>query len=282
MARRTRPILLLFLALASGGVAAFAALRYIQERATPLMPSRPSSTAVVVAARPLALGSVLGPQDIRLLGWTGETVPAGFFTRPEEVIGRGLVVPLQENEPILEGKLAARGAGGGLPVIIDEGMRALSVAVDQVVGVAGFVLPTTRVDVLLTLADAATKETVTKVLMQNVRTLAAGQSIQQDAEGKPQTVSVVTLLVTPEQAETLTLAANQGRIQLALRNTLDTSRVFTRGTRVGGLLGRVATARPRPRPPTPTPPQGAAPAPAPLNETIVEVYRGGVRSLQRF
>jgi pilus assembly protein CpaB len=194
-----------------------------------------------------------------------------------------LIVPVQENEPILDAKLAAKGVGGGLPVIIDQGMRAVSVAVDQVVGVAGFVTPSTRVDVLLTLNDIqGTKEPATRVIMQNVKTLAAGQSIQQDKDGKPQTVPVITLLVTPEQAETLALASSQGRIQLALRNMLDTMHIETRGTRVGALMGgpigRVAPVAVVRRKPA-APQELSVPEPT---QTVIEVYRGGARTLQKF
>jgi pilus assembly protein CpaB len=272
---------MLALALASGGTAAFLALRYIQQQTTPLMAAQPKNAQVVVAARDLPVGSVLGERDVKTIEWVGGAVPPGFIGTPQQALSRGLIVAVTENEPILEGKLAAQGAGGGLPVIIDPGMRALSIAVDQIVGVAGFVLPSTRVDVLLTMNDLqGSKEPATKVIMQNVRTLAAGQSIQQDKEGKPQTVGVVTLLLTPEQAETLALASGQGRIQLALRNMLDTNRIETRGTRQSALMGRIGN--------TPAPVRAAsrasavreaAPEPAP---TVVEVFRGGQRSLQKF
>jgi pilus assembly protein CpaB len=177
----------------------------------------------------------------------------------------------------MQGKLAAEGAGGGLGVLIDEGMRALSIPVDQIVGVAGFVLPSSRVDVLLTLQGGAQgNEPVTKIIMQNVKALAAGQSIQQDKEGKPLAVGVVTFLVSPEQAETLALASQQGRIQLALRNTMDTTAARTNGTRVSALLGTVrAPVGPR------RAPARRAPDTAPERATV-EVYRGGVRSLERF
>jgi len=278
MARRTRPFLLLILALISGGVAAAVALRYIQQQSTPLMAKEPAKAQVVVAARTLPLGALVGERDVKTLEWTGGAVPAGFLSNPAEVVGRGLLVPIQENEPILVSKLAAQGAGGGLPVIIDEGMRAITIAVDQVVGVAGFVLPSTRVDVLLTLqANENLKEPATKVLMQNVRTLAAGQSIQQDKEGKPQQVAVVTFLVSPEQAETLALASQQGRIQLTLRNMLDTTQVTTNGTRMSALMGNVPQRR------TPTrraaAVRTATPEPTP---TTVEVFRGGQRTLMKF
>jgi pilus assembly protein CpaB len=272
----------LALAIISGGAAAYLAMQYIRQQATPLMASPPKNAQVVVAAHDMPLGSVLGERDVKTIEWVGGAVPVGFIGSVPEALGRGLITPVLENEPILEAKLAGKGAGGGLPVIIDQGMRAVSVAVDQVVGVAGFVLPSTRVDVLLTMNDAAgSKEPSTKVIMQNVRTLAAGQSIQQDKEGKAQSVPVVTLLVTPEQAETLALAANQGRIQLALRNMLDTLHVETRGTRVSALLfgppGRLAT--PAKRTPAAVVRELSVPEPS---QTVIEVFRGGVRSLQKF
>lgn len=282
MARRTRPFLMLALALASGGTAAFLALRYIRQQATPLM-AQPRNAQVVVASRALPVGTVLGERDVKTIEWVGGSVPPGYISAPEQALARGLIVGVSENEPILDGKLAAVGAGGGLPVIIEPGMRAFSMAVDQIVGVAGWVLPSTRVDVLLTMTDIqGTKEPATKVIMQNVRTLAAGQSIQQDKEGKPQAVGVVTFLLTPEQAETLALASGQGRIQLALRNTLDTSLVQTKGTRQSALMGRIGNS---PVASAPAGPRRAAAvrvaAPEPT-ATIVEVYRGGQRTLQKF
>jgi pilus assembly protein CpaB len=273
----------LALAVLSGGAAAYLAMQYIRQQATPLMAATPKNAHVVVAAHPMPLGSVLGERDVKTVEWAGGALPPGFISNPADAVGRGLIVPVQENEPVLDAKLAGKGVGGGLPVIIDQGMRAVSVAVDQVVGVAGFVTPSTRVDVLLTMSDAqGSKEPATRVIMQNVKTLAAGQSIQQDKDGKPQSVPVITLLVSPEQAETLALAANQGRIQLALRNMLDTLHIETRGTRVsalmGGPIGRVpVAAAPRRR----APPVQELSAPEPT-ATVIEVYRGGVRTLQKF
>jgi len=278
MARRTRPFLLLLLALISGGLAAGVALKYLREQATPLMATEPARAKVVVATRPLRLGALVGEQDVKTVDWSGGSLPTGFIATPADVIGRGLIVQVQENEPILSSKLAAVGMGGGLPVIIDEGMRAITVAVDAVVGVSGFVLPSTRVDVLLTLNSSENlKEPATKLLMQNVRTLAAGQSIQQDKEGKPQEVPVVTFLVSPEQAETLALASQQGRIQLTLRNTLDTNQVTTSGTRVSALMGTPPPRRSSGRRPSAV--RASEPLPSP---TTVEVYRGGQRTLMEF
>ena len=280
MARRSRPFLMLALALASGGTAAYLALRYIRQQATPLMAAQPKHAQIVVAARDLPVGAVIGERDVKTIEWVGGSVPPGFLNAPAQAISRGLIVAVAENEPILEGKLAGQGLGGGLPVIIEPGMRALSIAVDQIVGVAGFVTPSTRVDVLLTMNNApGASEPATKVIMQNVRTLAAGQSIQQDKEGKPQPVGVVTMLLTPEQAETLALATGQGRIQLALRNMLDTAHIETKGARSSALMGRIGAVAARPGPRRAAAVQAAVPEPA---ATVVEVYRGGQRTLQKF
>jgi pilus assembly protein CpaB len=180
-----------------------------------------------------------------------------------------------ENEPLLESKLAPVGAGGGLPVLIPDGMRAVAVRVDEVVGVAGFVLPEARVDVLLTM-EGPTGEPTTEVILQKVRTLAAGQEVQRDRDGKPRTVPVITVAVTPEQAETLALASGQGRIQLALRNALDTTTVSTNGARMGTLLGRPSA------PAAPSPRRGVLVRPTGRDSTVVEVYKGGARTLLKF
>lgn len=275
--RRSRPWLLLMLALASGGLAAYLALRYLREQATPLLAAEPAKRQVVLAVRDIPLGALLTERDVRAVDWPGEAIPPGFMSKVADVAGRGVMTPLKLNEPVLESKLAPKGAGGGLPMIISDGMRALSVRVDEVIGVAGFVIPGTRVDVLLTMDDPqTTNEPTTRAILQNIQALAAGQSIQTDKEGKPQTVPVITVLVTPEQAETLALASQQGRIQMALRNTLDTNRITTSGARKTTLFaGRRAPARPR-RPGAP-----AAAAPPPSN-TIVEGFRGGERTLTKF
>jgi pilus assembly protein CpaB len=243
----------------------------------------PKTGDLVIAARPLPLGTVLADADVKTIEWSGGALPVGFTTSKTEVVGRGVMSSLQENEPILDSKLAPKGAGGGLPVIIDQGKRALTMRVNDVSGVAGFVTPNTRVDVLLTIDDKVnTTEPATRIIMQDVRALAAGQQIQPDKDGKPVSVGVVTFLVTPEQAETLALASQQGSIQLALRNMLDTARVKTSGTRtsalLGGPIGRpLGTRRPAAsRGPAPT-----AVAPQ-SSQTVIEVYRGGARTLQKF
>jgi pilus assembly protein CpaB len=273
--RRLRPWLILLLAVVTGGTAGLLALRYLRQY-TPPLEAETRSGSVVVATRQLPAGSVLKPGDVRLVDWPGAMLPGGHIGTVEAALNRGVVTTVQENEPLLESKLAGSGLGGGLPVLIDAGMRAVAVRVDEVVGVAGFVLPETRVDVLLT-AQGPTGDATTEVILQNVRTLSAGQTLERDAEGKPREVPVITVMVTPEQAETLALASSQGQIQLALRNALDTAKVTTSGARMAGLLGRrpANTDRPAPR-------QGVVVRPTGRDSTVVEVYRGGERTLLRF
>jgi pilus assembly protein CpaB len=276
--RNLRPWLLLLLALTSGGLAGYLALRYLRQQTSPLMASEPRSGQVALATRDLQVGTVLTEQDVKLVDWPGNAIPAGYISSTEATVGRGVIATVRANEPLLDTKLAMKEAGGGLPIAVGEGMRALSVRVDDVVSVAGFVVPGTRVDVLLTIQPPGSNETQTKLILQNVTTLAAGQQIQRDKDGKPQTVTVITLLVTPQQAERLTLGANQGRVQLALRNTLDTLTAETQGALASGLLGRAPRPGPRraarrPRPVV----ESTGPAP-----TIVEGYNGGVRTLLRF
>src|SRR6202040_3205613 len=181
---------------------------------------------IVVAAAPMQLGTRLDPTKLRLISWPGNEPMAGTFSRVEDCANRALITPVAENEPIMEAKLASQQSGAGLPATIPEGMRALSVAVNEVVGVAGFVIPGTMVDVLVTGNVAGSgrgsSENITRTILENVKVLAAGQKIEQDREGKPQTVPVITLLVSPEDAGKLAMASTEGKIQLALRNTVDT------------------------------------------------------------
>jgi pilus assembly protein CpaB len=186
---------------------------------------RPTVTQhIVVAAVPLQIGARVDASNLQLIPWPEGEPVAGMFTKIEDCEGRALIRPVVANEPILEDKLALRRAGAGLPAAIPEGMRALSVAVNDVVGVAGFVVPGTMVDVLVTgqVPAARGSENITRTILENVPVLAAGQKIEQDREGKPQTVPVVTLLVSPEDADKLAMASTEGKIQLALRNTIDT------------------------------------------------------------
>jgi pilus assembly protein CpaB len=279
MRKKRRKWFALVLALASGGAASYLALNTMQQ---PLA-ARPADGAplarVVVAARDLPVGSVLASGDLKVVDWPTNALPPGYASDPATVVGRGLITSVSTNEPMLEAKLASKGEGGGLSITIPEGMRAVSVKVDEVVGVAGFVLPGTRVDVLATLTSSSGRdEAATRVILQNVQTLAAGQTIQRDAEGKPQTVTVITLLVDPDQAEKLTLAATEGAIQLALRNTLDMGQVATQGADAGNLVeASTATTTPA-RPAVSTAPRAPRRAPG----TSVITYNGAERTVTTF
>jgi pilus assembly protein CpaB len=241
---RIRIFAVLALAITVGGGLAFATYNYIQN--APVKTVSIPTQQVVVAASDLDLGAELHTEDLRLVQWPANAVPKGAFSNPSDVAGRGLIMPVIENEPILPMKLASKEAGSGLPPIIPPGLRAVSVRVNEVIGVAGYVLPGTRVDVLATASPNESRGDMTsKVVLTNVQVLAAGTKIEQKGnKGQPEPVSVVTLLVTPEEAERLTLASTEGKIQLALRNPLDQSAPVTPGIRPAGLLGTPAKTTP--------------------------------------
>ncbi|MBI5085740.1 MAG: Flp pilus assembly protein CpaB, partial [Acidobacteria bacterium] len=173
---------------------------------------------LVIAARPLQVGLTVKAADVKVVKVPVQGFPKGAFSKPEDVLDRPVVSNILAEEPLIEGRLALRGSGVGLAPIIPVGMRAVTVRVNDVVGVAGFVLPGMRVDILITGHPPNNPTMVTKTVLQNITVLSAGQNIQNDATGKPVDVPSVTLLVTPPQAELLTLAGNEGRIQLVLRN----------------------------------------------------------------
>jgi pilus assembly protein CpaB len=176
---------------------------------------------VVLAAADLPIGTPLTAEDLTVTRWPTGDIPAGTAMDKEALIGRPLIYPVFKGEPILTSKLALEGSGAGLSAVIDEGMRAVSIRVDEVVAVAGFVVAGTHVDVMLTGNPGSGQELLTQTILEDVTVLAAGQSIQPDAEGKPQRVNVVTFLCTPEDAAKVILAASEGRIQLVLRNAVD-------------------------------------------------------------
>jgi pilus assembly protein CpaB len=189
----------------------------------------------------------LKKEDLTVVNFPKGQAPEGAFERPQDVIGRGVIMPIVKNEPILPAKLASKEAGAGLPPIIPEGMRAVSVRVNEVIGVAGYVLPGTHVDVLTTQNPGTNAAEITsKVILSNVQVLTAGTRLEQDQENKkPVQVTVVTLAVFPDQAERLALASTEGKIQLALRNPLDQSAPATPGVKPATLLGAVKAPAPQ-------------------------------------
>jgi pilus assembly protein CpaB len=179
-------------------------------------------------------------------------VPAGSFARVEDVLDRPVINPIQPDEPVIEARIAAKGSGMGLAPLIPSGMRAISVRVNDVVGVSGFVLPGMRVDVLVTGRPPNQQDTVVRTVLQNIAVLSAGQTIQTDGKSQSMVVPVVTLLVEPQEAEALTLANNEGHIQLVLRNSMDDKRAATQGRQLRDLYG-VAKKEEAPGPALPNP-----------------------------
>jgi len=206
-------------------IAAFVTL-VAYKRFRPVAAGARQVATVVVADTDLAVGSRISPGDLRLAEYPAGDLPDGTFQGVGDVVGRGVILPIRKSEVILSSKLAAPKAGAGLPSLIPTGKRAVSVQVNDVISVGGFVSPGTHVDVLLTgrpLTSGAA-DVMTTTVLENVEVLAAGQEIQQNPEGgKPRSVTVITLLVTPEEAQKLALASSEGHIQLALRNPLDSA-----------------------------------------------------------
>ncbi len=243
---------------------------------------------VVLAAHPLAVGTTVKPADVKLGKIPTSAFPKGAFSKPEEVIDRPLISNVLMDEPVLEGRLAARGSGLGLAPVIPVGMRGVTVRVNDVTGIAGFVLPGMRVDVLVTGRPPNSDGTMTATALQNMLVLSAGTVMQPDARGQAMPSATVTLLATPEQAETLTLANSDTRIQLVLRNGSDQSIEKTPGRDLGELYGERGRKKPQdnnpPAPrrrerPVPTVVAAAPPPPPPPPDQIV-VIRGTQKSVE--
>lgn len=277
--RRLASFVVLLLAIGCGVGASFITYRLVKERqATGSPTARPDSPvrSVVVAAVPVTYGTVLRAEHLKRVSWPADA-PQGSFSSVEALVGRALVVEAVPEEPILETRLAPIDSTGGLAAVIPRGKRAVSVRVNEIIGVAGFVLPRTRVDVLVSINPQGDKaKAASKLILQNVEVLAAGQKTERDEEGKPQTVNVITLVVDPKESEKLTLASHEGELQLALRNSLDLESVATPGAVLGPMVS------------------GSIPAPKPEKVAVarkvvqepsfetVEVIRGNQRTVERF
>lgn len=254
MNRSTRTLVVFLLSLVVAAGASFVV--YQAARNAPAPSAAVTTVPTAVATRALPVGTKLTAEDIRMVDWPAANPIKGGVSRSQDAVGRGLIASVVENEPLSAAKLAAAGAGAGLPPMITAGMRAISVKVDDVVGVAGFAQPGAHVDVVVTISQR--DESVSRVVVSNVQVLAAGTRADQaqSADGKAAANSVVTLLVTPGDAERISLASSIGRIMLTLRHPLDASTTDTSGTRVAALLGT-----PPPPSPAATPRQAVARAP---------------------
>jgi pilus assembly protein CpaB len=254
--------------------------------------SGPQTVMIVRAARTLDIGAILQDADLTTGPWVGP-LPSGMATKKEPLLNRGVMARIYEGEPILDSRLAPVGAGGGLAATIPTGMRAVAVRVNDIVGVAGFAQPGMRVDVLIAgqVPESPGRDGAhVKTILQNIEVWSAGQNYQKDAEGKPLVVpvTVVNLLVNPEQAEILSLASNEARIQLVLRNPLDTEVAKTSGTSMQALYSGSPSAEPASAKPVARAP-ARAPAPAqpqhiivPLPPIEIEVFNGGQLTQAKF
>jgi pilus assembly protein CpaB len=218
---------------------------YLAVQQMPVREVEVNSVPVVVANQDLPVGTLLTVDHVKIVAWPASSPVPGAFATTDDVSDRGLIAGVVENEPLTESKLASREAGGGLPPSIPLGMRALSVRVNEVIGVAGFVVPGTRVDVLATVRLEGQEGGMSKVVVSNVQVLTAGTryDLERARTGEPMPSTVVTLMVTPEEAERIALAGNEGSLVLTLRNPLDTKPTETEGIRSAQLMG------PAPKPP---------------------------------
>ncbi|OLC48120.1 MAG: Flp pilus assembly protein CpaB [Acidobacteria bacterium 13_1_40CM_65_14] len=288
MTRRTRTFIVLTVALVTATVASASVYRAV--RRIPVREVEVAHEFVVLAARPLGIGTQITAADVRLVGWPSSSPLAGGFKTIKDVVGRGLVTAVSANEPLIESKLAPREAGAGLSPAIPPGMRAISVKVNEVIGVAGFAVPGARVDVVATVRHPG--DAVTRVLVANVQVLTAGTRYDQEKarDAKPIPSTVVTLMVTPEQAERIALASTEGQVTLMLRNPLDVDEPATPGARLARLVDDTASAVPRPLPalgtkPEPKPAKAITPPPQPRPSVqppvySVEAIRAGKRSIE--
>ncbi len=304
--RNKRLLFVLASAVAFGLVAAVSVSRYLSDAQA----NTRSMNKVVVAKAEIPLGTKIEAGHLSTVEFPSNAIPDGAFESAEKVVGRVSVVNVAAREPITDFKLAPEGSAGGLSAVIPEGYRAMTVKVDDVIGVAGFLQPGTMVDVLTVIEPAGSNMSgnpVSKIVLQNVKVLASGQNIDKPKDDRePDTVKAVTLQVTPEQAEKLALASSEGKLRLMLRNQVHQHDEQTPGADKKSLLtGERATPAPEPgslksEQPAPQPVRRAprayahvrvsqdapapvaAPAPAPPPRPAVEMIQGTKKSTVEF
>jgi pilus assembly protein CpaB len=285
MHRRNRHLVVMSIAIGTAAIASFGVYRAVARAATREVET--PRRFVVVATRPMPTGVLLTAADVRLAPWPADIPVPGSFSDVETVVNRALVASVVENEPLVQAKVADPGSGAGLSPVIPPGMRAMAVKVNEVIGVAGFLDPGTRVDLVVTIRNS--EESRSRTVVSNLQVLGAGTRSQQetardDNNNTAPPPAVVTLLVSPEDAERIALAQAEGQIVLVLRNPLDSQPTQTVGVRTASLFGAPvepvapAAAPPRPRR-APAPPAAVAqPVPAAPKPYLVEAIRAAKRS----
>jgi pilus assembly protein CpaB len=280
-----RLLTILLLAFVIAGACAFLVYKAVGNR---LGAGTPSTTKVVAASADLKRGAVIELANLTTVDLSSGALPKGAILEKDKntLVGRGVIDDIYQGEPILENRVAGAGLGGGLAATIPDGMRAMAVKVDDVVGVAGFATPGMHVDVLSSIpvralnnAPTQQENTIVKTILQNIEVLSAGVNIQKDAEGKPQSVQVVNLLLTPDQAEILSLpstGANGARILLVLRNPMDTETKDIKENSVGNIFGDAKAA------PVKSYVAHVKKPDAPPAKVSVEIYNGSKRTEEKF
>ena len=238
--KRYRTLIVLLVSVAAAALASFTVYRVIQTM--PVRTVEIGTEPVVVATEMIPVGTMLSTDHLKVVAWPKRTPMPGAFHDPKELVNRGVIATILPNEPVTASKVAQAGIGAGLPPVIPAGMRAMSVKVNEVIGVAGFVLPGTRVDVLVTVRDdgntGGRQDPMSRTVVSNVEVLTSGTRYDQEQakQGKAQQSTVVTLAVLPSDAERIALATNQGAISLALRNPLDVDPTSTSGIKLAALM----------------------------------------------
>lgn len=279
-------------------VASVGAYKFLSDRGRVAEQARLQTVGIVVAVVDIPLGATINPNQVAVSAWPKDNYPKDAIADPKVAVGRTALRDFVRGEPVVESKLVPLNKPAGLLSLrVQPGLRAFSVKVNEVVGVGGFIVPDAKVDVVVTTAPPGRnqQEQVSKIVLENIRVLAAGQVVEQK-DNKPVTVNTVTLAVTPEEAEKLALASNDGKIQLVLRNYADTDNVVTTGVDKGRLLASYRSAPMTPaaadgqeRKPrrvakkaAPAPAVAPPPAPPPKKAYTVEVIKGNKRSEESF
>lgn len=267
-------------ALIIGAAATFSVYKLVvEQRIIPLTPAA-NTLPVVVAVQDLPEGTLIDATQLRVKQYNEESVPKGAYAEVDSLVGRVTKIPVFADEPILEAKLAPLGTAAGLEVKIQPGFRAMSIPVNDHVGISGLIQPNSHVDVLVTLKDKGGREKRAKVFLQNLRVLSVGQQLSRDEEGQPVVAKTVTLEVTPDEAELLAVAMNEGVLSLALRGYSDADSIKTAGATQRNVMASHAKYRPAPRARAarPTPTRQAAPAVVEDAAVRIQIFRGSEMS----
>jgi len=285
---RSRMILVFGVAILLALLASVGVYKFLSERSRVAEQARLQTVGIVVAVVDIPVGGKIDPNQVAVSAWPKENYPKDSFPDMKAVVGRVARRDFLRGEPIVDSKLVPMEKGSGLlSLLLPAGMRAFSVRVNEVVGVGGFIVPDSRVDVLVTIQPGQRSERISKIVLENIQVIAAGQAVEQK-DNKPITVNTVTLAVTPEEAEKLALASNEGIIQLVMRNFMDADNVVTVGANKARLLSAYrpsgpsgSVGRSRSRTPARVVRESAPPPPVVQRHTV-EVLRGNKRSEEKF